>query len=338
MGSPLISKALAALPGLASSKQSGSFYDETDLALTFKEAAIIDACQPNNEHFAYTEPIEETLLGQLIDGHGWGNYYGGGDQDDSPRILPTAHALLALRRSREFCGSKRCEDILKWFCETVSRIDVMKIHEACMALLTLIEYESPGIKLAAYKRAHQRMIDQVSQWIKQLREDTAGETASYHYWVFNEGVQHNQYMYYPTDLLAALALLRADNPKPSRQKVKFVVELLNRTISTEGGYRSKSSNRLATVDQMWAHLLLSTFNQAISDSPRDVLSPIAYTLSATWVRRGLVTAGSVALGAGGTAMSALGWLSLPLRVLGGILSAVALSILASAIFVWLRGD
>jgi hypothetical protein len=182
------------------------------------------------------------------------------------------------------------------------------------------------------------MIDQVSQWIKQLREDTAGETASYHYWVFNEGVQHNQYMYYPTDLLAALALLRADNPKPSRQKVKFVVELLNRTISTEGGYRSKSSNRLATVDQMWAHLLLSTFNQAISDSPRDVLSPIAYTLSATWVRRGLVTAGSVALGAGGTAMSALGWLSLPLRVLGGILSAVALSILASAIFVWLRGD
>jgi hypothetical protein len=335
---PLISKALAAIPGLASIKQDSLLYDNTDLALTFKEAAIIDACQPNEKEFVFTEPVEEMLLGQLIDGHGWGNYYDGNDQDDSPKILPTAHALLSLRRSREFCGSEKCEAILKWFCETASNIDAMKIHEACMALLVLAEYESPGIKLMTYRRAYQSTIDQLCQWLKQRKANSIGEIASYHYWVFNGGVQHNHYMYYPTDLLAALALIRAGNPKPSRQKVKKIIELLCRTISAEGGYRSRSSNRLATVDQMWAYRLLSAFNQAIADRPNDILSPIAYTLSANWMRRGLLTAGALALGAAGTAMSALDWLNLPLRVLGGILSAVALGVLASAFFVWLRGE
>ena len=337
--SPLVSRALAAIPGLTSSTQSSPLYDEFDLSLTFKETAIIDACQPNKTNFVYTEPIEEILLNQLIDGRGWGNYCKGPDQDDTPKLLPTAHALLSLRRSRQFRDSERCEAVLRWFTEVIiGMMELTSIYEACMALLVLVEYEPEAKRLSAYDRAHELLTEKVCHWIKHLNATLIGETASYHYYVFSKNQQHNHYMYYPVDLLAALALLRAGNPKSSRMKVKWVVNVLCNMVFAEGGYRSKSSNRLATVDQMWAYDLLGAFKQAATDKPGDILSPIAYALSGTQMRSILMAAAAFVLGAAGTAISTLNWLNLELRVLGAVMSTVALGVLTSAIFVWVRGD
>jgi hypothetical protein len=207
-----------------------------------------------------------------------------------------------------------------------------------MALLVLAEYEPEGNKISSCKRARESLKNKICNWMKQLKGGAIGETASYHYYVLNEGIQHNHYMYYPSDLLAALALLSAGNPKASRAKVNWVVKVLCDAISAEGGYRSKVSNRLATVDQMWAFFLLFTFNKIFDDKPREIISPISYTLYATRTRSSLMTAGTLILGTAGVAISTLSWLDLAFRVLGATIGAVALSVLASAIFAWVRGE
>jgi hypothetical protein len=336
--SPLLSKALAALPEVEPRGENESLYDSTDLSITFKEAAILDAAQPGQAQFSYQESIETILLSQLIDGHGWGNYYDPSDQDDSPRLLPTAHALIALRRSREFRTSKQCEAILTWLCEYANSDGPALIHEAALALLALIEYQSPGITLPPYQTARQRLLDQVARWAQDRHTNTIGEIASYHYWALNQGNQHNHYMFYVPDLLVALALLRAGNPRPTRRKILHLMDILCTEIAAQGGYRAKASQRIATVDQLWAYRLLEEFSARFAVSPAKLMPPAAYLVSASPARRLGTALALFALGALGTLVTILDWLNVILRVTGGVLATVSLGLLASFLFVWLRGD
>ncbi len=94
VNSPLISRALTALPALKASAKGKNLYDDTDLSITFKIAAILQAAQPGQLHFKSEEPAEKLLLSQLIERHGWGNYHGTTDQDDSPRDCSEAESKL----------------------------------------------------------------------------------------------------------------------------------------------------------------------------------------------------------------------------------------------------
>ena len=336
--SPLISKALAALPEIEANRQNKILYDETDLLITFKEAAILEAAQPDKVQFVNKEPIETILLNQLIDRHGWGNYSDANDQDDSPRLLPTAHALIALRRSRDFRGSEVCETILAWLCDSAISQTSMAIHEAAMVLLTLIEYESPGVKLASFQPAYQHILSQIISWTRTRPKSSIGETTSYHYWVRSKDQQHNHYVYYVPDILVALALLRAGNPKAGRSQVTRVVDNTCSEIFSSGGFQAKASQRIATVDQMWAYRLLGQFNTTFNAKPADLVSPAAYLVSATPTRRVITSLALLAVGVGGTLVSTLSWVNLVLRTLGGATAVVALGIVASLFFVWLRGE
>src|SRR5262249_50784206 len=144
----------------------------------------------------------------------------------SPRLLPTAHALIALKRSRIFRGSEICESILDWLCDAAKKHHPMAIHEAAMTLLVLIEYEVPGVQLASYHSAREELIEKIVNWSQTRSKTSFGEIASYHFWVQNEHGHHNHYFYYVPDILTALSLLRAGNPRSGRARVTQVVEWL----------------------------------------------------------------------------------------------------------------
>src|SRR5262249_40985639 len=124
----------------------------------------------------------------------------------------------------------------------------------------------------------------------------------------------------------------------SRKLVIDVVDIVCTEILSHGGFRAKSSQRIATVDQMWADRLLDQFNGTFSANPRTLVSPVMYVVSATRARRAITTLTLLALGAAGTLLSILDWLNVVFRVAGGVLAVVVLGVLASLIFVWLRGE
>jgi hypothetical protein len=338
VNSPLISKALTALPALHASDQATNFYDADDLSITFKNSAILEAAQPGEVEFKNEEPAEKLLLGQLLEGHGWGNYHDATDEDDSPRLLPTAHALLALRRSRHFRGSEVCESVLRWLCDATKGNPAMAIHEAAMVLLALTEYEAPGVQLPTYSSARARLVDLILHWGQARPKDAFGETASYHYWVQSGQNQHNHYVYYVPDILAALSLLVAGNPRPGRAMVAQVVERLCSEIARYGGFQARTSRRIATVDQLWAFHLLERYNIAFQHNPANLISPLAYYASASPARRAITSFALLAVGTAGTLLSALSHLNLAARTAGGVLAVVALAIFASLLFVWIRGE
>ena len=336
--SPLISKALRALPEVGPSDLSERIYDSTDLAITFKVTAILDAAQPQRLKFESVEPIETRILAQVIDGHGWGNYHDTADQDDSPRLLPTAHAMISLRRSRQFRTSGACARILDWFCHEVLRGQPLPKHEAALALLVLVEYASEGVQSCAYGTARADLQEQLTIWAQRERTPILAETTSNHYWAVSNGVPHNQYLFYVPDLLGALALLRSGNPKKARRRVLKIVDALCSSISAQNGFRSATSRRIASVDQLWAWLLLQEFHQIHQQQPQLLVRPLAYLVTATLFRRFAASTTMAVVGALGTLAGVLGSLPVVVRAAGGAIATVSLGLLVSLLVVWLRGD
>ncbi|GLH95599.1 hypothetical protein [Phytohabitans aurantiacus] len=336
--SPLISRALRALPEVEPRDTTEDLYDATDLSITFKVASLVEAAQPQRERFEKVEPIETRLISQVIDNRGWGNYSDHTDQDDAPRLLPTAHAMLALRRSRSFRASPMCEKILAWFCQEAIRGHPLPVHEAALALQVLIEYEGEGTHVDVYRTARQDLLSQLTKWATTNRGQMLTETTANHYWSVNDGIQHNQYVFYVTDILGALTLLRAGNPAPARRRVLGIVDKLSKMIITNDGFRSTTSRRVSSVDQLWAWLLLQEFGRRHQARPKILLPPAAYYISATPVRRVVATLSMVTAGAVGTLVTFGPEVHVALRVMGGVIAAVILGLLASLLVVWLRGD
>jgi len=214
----------------------------------------------------------------------------------------------------------------------------LPIHEAALGLLVLLEYASPGVAIPFYQAARDHLLAQVVNWTKSRNNASFGEGASYHYWAVSQGTQQNHYLFYPPDLMAVVALLRAGSPRATRQSVLDIVELLCTSISHNGGFPSTASRRIATVDQLWAYSALREFGRVLDADRGALLTPPAYLLSATPVRRIAASLTLVVIGAAGTLLTLLGRLPVAVRVGGGVLATVCLGMVASLLFVWIRGD
>lgn len=207
-----------------------------------------------------------------------------------------------------------------------------------MTLLALVEYEAQGVRLPVYTSVRQRLIEQVVHWAQTRPKGSLGEIASYHYWVQNEQNHHNHYFYYVPDILVALSLILVGNPRSTRAIVTQVVTWLCSEIAKNGGLQAKTSRRIAAVDQLTAFYLLEQFNTTFQRSPTNLLSPPAYYASATPVRRAITSFALLAVGTAGTLLSAPGSLDPAVRAASGVLAVVALGVLASLLFVWIRGE
>jgi hypothetical protein len=133
-------------------------------------------------------------------------------------------------------------------------------------------------------------------------------------------------------------LLKAGNPTKGRRRVLAIIDALSKGIIANDGFRSAMSRRIASVDQLWAWLLLQQFTTTHQQQPRLLLPPVAYLISATALRRAVASGAVILIGALGTLCSVVDGFPTVLRAVGGTTAAVCLGFLASLWVVWARGD
>jgi hypothetical protein len=314
-----------------------TIYDRTDFGITFKLASVLAADEPGKAEFENMEPAEDALRRSVIDAHGWGHYhYGEASRDTAPRFLPTVAAMLSLHRSRDLKSSDQADSVLRWICERLLDDAELLPAEAAIASLVLTEYESTGARVAKYREARETATTRLSRWVRGRRQ-AIGEMTSYHYTVCESGGERNHYVFYPTDVVVALALLRAGNPSGVREYTLDVVQYVCGHVERHGGLPARATNRIATVDQMWALRLLSCFEQVARAAPQTLAPKVAQLVSANPTRKAVTASVLTLLGVAGTLIYWDEDLATVLRVTAASTAAVALAILGTALWTWLGG-
>jgi len=329
----LIAQALEGLPLVEPRSEAEKRYDPADTFLTHKAAFLLSAAQPGADHFTGREPIMDRILDRIIDSRGWGDYAFPEGQDNVPNILATATTLLALARHREFRSTERCESILRWLCRSIRDDGGLLAHHNALAALALVAYSAPGEQLEDYPEARSICVGRLIEWARHRDSALLGQTVEHHYWVPLPGAGRNHYMFYLPDILAALALLRAGNPQPTRRFVLGVVEeAVNNSLKHEG-YKTASNARICSVDQLWVYRLMAEVSQLTTTNLTRLLPKLYVIVTSSPLRRISMFVGLLALGTGATVLG-LGTHTIGTRALALGLASIALGVLATAIFSW----
>ncbi|MDG4821913.1 hypothetical protein O7635_08610 [Asanoa sp. WMMD1127] len=333
----LIRQAWGGVPDASSPTSKSPAYDLADLGITFKLAALVDAEYAGRQS-DNLRPFERLLKSKIIDGRGWGYYYyDDDDRDTSPKFLATAQAMYSLRHSRIFKTSADAEHVTAWICRELSEDADLQPDELALAVLALADYQGFKSAVHEFDAAHDMAVSRLLNWAGGRQPQVIGESRSYHYSVREKAGQRNHYVFYPTDILVALALIQAGNPQATREYTLDVVRYASTNVKANGGLRARSSHRIATVDQLWASRLFDAFEAAVKRSPRNVVPRVAQVVSHTRIRQALTALALLAIGLAGTAISIDADIWAWLRVAGGVAAAVMLGVLATAIWKWIGG-
>lgn len=311
--------------------------DDTDVGLTLKCAAVLSAAEVDSEgDYARQEDMERRLIAAIVEGKGWGDFSYAGNADTTARILPTAHALLALEPSRTFRTSKECVAILGWLSHSVIQRQDLPAHELAMAALALQAYQAAGLGVSEYAEAVNTATRRLTRWAKDRSSTLGADVNSYHYTApTGPGMsQHTHYMFYLPDILVARHFLcLGEVPEGVRGYVLEIVKGVTENVKENGGFKSASSHQVSTVDQMEVQSLLVVFSRR-SEEPGALLPRAMRIVSETRARRVLTTVLLLVVGLAAsiplTVEDAPGWL----KVSGSVVAALATGILAALWISW----
>ena len=308
-----------------------SAFDRDDLNITFKVAAVLAADRPSEDSYDEQSDLETSAIGWIVDGRGWGNH----SLDPTPRTLPTSHMLVALRRSRRFRDSATCEGVLAWLADQALRINDDSVHDMAMALISLSAYGvRPGTVQDAIENARKTLLERIEKWAMALGHHIDIHSVQYHFTVPSGTGDHNHYLFYLPEVLAARAIMEARLPHGAQRFIASTVAECCTNIRVNHGYRVLGNNRLATVDQLEVGRLLRCYYNTVQDRPWTLMPKVARAVSGSTTRR-VVTLGILLVVA---AISGVGTgepkLSVWVRVSAGVLLAVSASLVANLIWEW----
>lgn len=287
------------MPGLEPDPSSPGV-DPTDTGLTIKLAAAVSAAEVDSQgEYVRTEAAEDQLISQVIDDNGWGNYYYTDGTDSTARPLPTAHALLALSRSKTFATSSTCTAILVWLSKQLSDREDLPAHEAALGALALLAYPGQAHKVPAYEDTLKSVASRLALWATTRQNSALGESAAFHFEAPSGamGAPHNHYFFYLPDLIVARLFLQLHPVQADTSA--YILRVVQETVAnvkTNGGFRTRGSGRVASVDQLEVYCTLHAFSESAGRDPSMLLPPILRFLSATLARRIISSAIFIALG------------------------------------------
>lgn len=275
------------MPGI-SPRPEAPGVDPTDNGLTMKLAAAV-CCAEMNEagKYARVEPAEEQLIAHIIDGSGWGHYFFAGDADSMARTLPTAHALLALSRSKKFTSSPVCIAVLEWLAKSVTDQEDLPAYELAMTGLALLAYPGQAHEVSGHKEALSAVSERLAQWASARQRSAIGESTPFHFEAPTgaDSTPHNHYVFYLVDALAIRFLLAMDQtPHETRDYILKVVQELIANTKQNSGYKAKGG-RVASVDQLEVYRALGAFAEKAARGEADMLPPVLRLISGTKSRR-----------------------------------------------------
>ena len=233
-----------------------------DYALIYKYCFFLEALEPGaNEVSNKVENLFQELLRRRLGGTGWGEHYFSDEhRSDQAKIIPTVVAIYVLRRYVPFIGSEACKEPLEWLEKQMldgnARISPLEI-----AMLVLI--------LDAYSKKHHELKTKAGSAGKLLerkiketgRIKSLGDWYPHHFSIFDpdSGRWSNNYIYFPTDAIVALALIRNGQFWQNKRFITKVMQWYLENIEKNGGFLQPQLRRIATVDHYWLAQTMQEF-------------------------------------------------------------------------------
>jgi hypothetical protein len=319
-----VKSAMAALQNVIENQS--AIFPAVDLENSFKVAYLLDAINPSSAEVESLGPLESRLVGDIAGSDGWGYHR----KDHIPRVLPTAQILLALSRSRAFRNSDAAIRVVSWLSQRVGDDQSLGPVPNAVALLAInatltANGEAERLRRAAMAEITQRL-DHVT------RQEVSLDSVSEHYSAPEAGVTRHFYMFYLRSSLVARAMLALPDQK-DKSFVTQVCHAVVRNIEINGAFKSPSTNRISTVDQLEVSRLLRAFLEARQQAPAELLPTLTRAVDSNAKRRTLAASGLTVVGAAGGYLTYASE-SAGLQTAGFVLSAVVLSIAGAAIWGW----
>jgi len=206
--------------------------------------------------------VEQALLSEVMSGGIWGNYWTSeADRDNSPRIFPSALALLSFNLMRSG-SANRDGRLLRATHELEGALaKELAAHEAAAVTAALLSTEGESLG----RRTRSR-IDEIAI----ARSRALGEGGVYFY-----DYQYDQaaggatgfgrdYFIVPTEILLGIAGFQVGAPSALRMRAESTLDALVLNIREHRqAYLSPSEQRITSKNQAWAALLLSAAARAL---------------------------------------------------------------------------
>ncbi|GAA2218876.1 hypothetical protein GCM10010413_06150 [Promicromonospora sukumoe] len=324
---------LRVLPQIEPESATHPRFDASDLLLTFKVTAIVEALGVSKLSDAKDQPIVRTLVDGLVDDQGWGDHLVS-SEPEPPRVLATSQALIALV---PFCGggpARRFDGPVAWLQGELSNnsgLDTIEIAFGCLALARM---RDAGLGLDDTDSVIRQTTRSLAPWLRG-RWSTPLEYVQYHYYVPAPDDARNHQVSFPLQIIVALALLTSGSWRPARHAVHGIAGDLFDTVERNGGTRSTASKRQPMVDINWVDQLLEIYLR------QQALRPVSWRLTGIlrrmrWLSRLAVLALLLAVTVVATVIAVDPGISALTTAVVTTVVAISSGIATSVIQVWLR--
>lgn len=222
----------------------------------------------------HAQQVEEELLRRLLPGQGWGNYWVSPQEHDSvSRLLPTSICILAfaLARNDNDPLPQSVMPAVDWIenqLEISTELPLRELAPAAAALLA-----AKGVNISEKSK---RSIQALS-----LQSIPVGANEAYFYdYDFeingDQLASSRDYFIVPISLFTAIAGYQEGASDRLRLEAERILRALSTNLKSFRGFKNSGSERLASVDQCWAAILLRASKAA--PTPPRCWSRIVYDL------------------------------------------------------------
>lgn len=257
---PLIEAGLQCLPRdlTASEAHFDSKREKGDFDNIIKLAFIADGLEPWRDDIpkAQTPGVVTEILDRSVNDRFWSSRLENDPaRHHKERLFPTAYVVMVLQRFEKARDHDAYKEARKWLAD---RIEDQKIDtpatNALIGLALLDPHEKKGKRTHDIEKALNLCQQRLIQWGRTQKVITIDRPVFYG---FSLG-DRNSYCFLNPEILAALFLLKRNNPRRGRRFVLRVVDALADNTVNAGGFIGQNGV-MSAVDQMWATRLLGRF-------------------------------------------------------------------------------
>lgn len=307
-------------------RKSALFNDPEDPDIVYKLAAFAECTPPVNSG-APLAGAAALLARQMTPGGGWSHYIAVEVPAPTAQMLPTAVVLYALRNHGAFRQSPQCREALLWLTRALKTDTEVPPATSAMATLALLHYPSEGIGVPDFGMVVETSRGRLARWASRRPSSQIGEHYAFHYSVRTSTRTFNQYLFLLPDCIVAMVLLNGTGLKRgARPYIRRVARVLTANVRAADGFRSPTSLRKGTVDQLWVFRVL----QAVGSLNVNQLRGLDYYVPTRVNRRQALTYSALTLATLGFGALSISEAPLAYRGIGFLISAVTAGVLASS--------
>lgn len=253
-------RTLSLLPEASFRTPAVLLFDETDLVITFKVTAIVEALVDAGATDLESRPVVQRLVDSMLDGRGWG-WHSVQAEPDRPRVLTTAHAVAVLGRIPALVDREELHRAVEWLEQELFDDDRLKLLDRAYVAIALGTIRREGFVTANTDRVLRLTATELRQWLRGRRGKPI-EHVPRLFFVPKRNEVRNHTMLFPDQVIVAHALLLAEPRRVNDRAVRELVKQLCAAVSVDGGLRAEHSDRVSFVDINWLDRFLGEAQRA----------------------------------------------------------------------------